>query len=102
MRTCLVLLRKVNLELRKLINDTNNEFIDFMNSQDWTVQKRWYKNELKDAFIDEYEEFKYAKWFTTNTFNKWVTKYCDYNKDLLFEKGKTNGQRFMLIENVPF
>lgn len=98
----LVKYKMVNLELRKLINDTNNEFIDFMNSQDWTVQKRWYKNELKDAFIDEYEEFKYAKWFTTNTFNKWVTKYCDYNKDLVFEKGKTNGQRFILIEKVPF
>tara|TARA_R110002020_G_scaffold324685_1_gene540325 strand:- start:192 stop:2519 length:2328 start_codon:yes stop_codon:yes gene_type:complete len=98
----LVKYKMVNLELRKLINDTNNEFIDFMNNQDWTTSKRWYKNELKDAFVDEYEEFRFAKWFTTNTFNKWITKYCDYNKDLVFEKKQSNGQRYITIQKVPF
>ena len=85
----------VNLDYRKLINNTNKDFIDFMDSQDFNGQ-RYYDNELKNNFISDYEDYKFHKWFTSTLFNKWLVKYCDY-KFFEFEKGKTNGQRWLSI-----
>jgi hypothetical protein len=91
-----------NLSLRKLRNDTNADFIDFMDNQVWEKDKRFYKSELKDLFISEYDDFKWHKWFNTSLFNKWVKKYVDYRDDLVLDNGKSNGQRFIIIEKVPF
>lgn len=91
----------VNLNLKKLINDTNQDFIDFMDSQQWDKEKRFYKTELKDLFLKEYEDYRYKSWFTTTKFNKWVKKYCDC-KEVILNEGKTNGMRFITIEKLPF
>jgi len=98
----LVEYNKVNLELRKLIDETNNEFLEFMDSRDWTDgSKRWYKTELKDAFTEEYQDFKYKPWFTSTLFNKWVKKYTEVKKLGLVE-GKSNGQKYITIQEIPF
>jgi hypothetical protein len=97
----LVTSKTKNLEFRKLKNDTNAEFIEFMDSKEWDGQTRYYKSELKDLFISEYEEYKYQKWFTTTVFNKWVSKYVDY-KGYVMEKNTSNGQKYITIEKVPF
>jgi len=97
----LVEYNKVNLDHRKLINDTNTDFIEFMDSKEWTGKTRYYKTELKDLFFEEYTDYKYKPWLTSNLFNKWVTRYCDV-KGTVMTKGKTNGQRYITLEDVPF
>jgi len=96
----LVQSKTVNLELRKLRNDTNKDFLEFMDAIDFDGQ-RYFKTDLKDAFVMEYDDYKWAKWFTSTLFNKWVSKYCDFH-GLAFEKGQTNGNRFVCISKVPF
>ena len=85
----------INLDYRKLINNTNKDFIEFMDCIDFNGE-RYQANELKDKFINEYEDYKYAKWFTSTLFNKWMIKYCDY-KGFELEKGASNGQRWSSI-----
>lgn len=96
----LVQSKTVNLELRKLRNDTNKDFLEFMDAIDFDGQ-RYFKTDLKDAFISEYDDYKWAKWFTTTLFNKWIEKYCEFN-GLLFQKGQANGSRYITIEKIPF
>ena len=93
--------KTVNLELRKLRNDTSTDFIDFMDNIEFDGEKRFFKTELKDLFVKEYEDFKFLKWFNSKTFNKWVAQYCEY-KGLLLQSGKTQGQRYITIEKIPF
>lgn len=97
----LVEYNKVNLDHRKLINDTNTDFIEFMDSKEWTGQTRYYKTELKDLFFEEYADYKYKPWLTSNLFNKWVRRYCDV-KGTVMTEGKTNGARYITLEDVPF
>jgi uncharacterized protein YuzE len=97
----LVEYNKVNLEIRKLIDDTNTDFLEFMDSKEWDGEKRYYKTELKDSFTEEYNDFKFKPWFTSNLFNKWVKRYCEV-KGTILEEGKTNGQKYITLENVPF
>lgn len=86
----------VNLDFRKLISNTNKEFVDFMNSQDFNGQ-RFYRSDLKDLFINEYDDYKKSKWFTSNVFNKWIKEYCKYYKMELDTKSKSNGIRYISI-----
>ena len=58
--------------------------------------KSIFKIYLKNNFIEEYEDYKYAKWFSSTLFNKWVSKYCDY-KAYELEKNSSNGQRWISI-----
>lgn len=96
----------VNLDYRKLINNTNKDFIEFMDNLDFNGQ-RFYNNDLKNSFIDDYEDYKFHKWFTATLFNRWVAKYCEFHGHE-FEKGKSNGQRYFCIgkedlnKEVPF
>jgi hypothetical protein len=94
--------KQVNLKERKLRNETSNEFIEFMDSFDWSGSKRWIKTELKDLYIAENEELKYAKWFTTTKFNKWVTLYTDTRPEIGMTEGKTNGVKWKCIEKIGF
>lgn len=91
----LVAYETVNLDYRKLINDTNKDFLEFMDNYK-LKGARFSKTSLKDAFTDEYDDYKYAKWFSTNLFNKWIVKYCEFKKYTL-EKGKTNGIRYIEV-----
>tara|TARA_R110000782_G_scaffold47090_8_gene103753 strand:+ start:176 stop:2512 length:2337 start_codon:yes stop_codon:yes gene_type:complete len=92
--------KTINLDLRKLRNDTNPDFIEFMEnlSIDGT---RYYGTELKDLLTKEYEDFQNAPWFKTRLFNEWLTKYCKF-KGFALDKKQTNGKRYIAITEVPF
>jgi len=94
----LVKSEKINLDLRKLIQATNRDFVDFMDTQKFQGQ-RFYKAELKDKFTEEYEDYKMQKWFTSRKFNEWVVLYCKL-KGFEFTKGHTNTQRFITIKDL--
>jgi len=89
--------KAINLEYRKLINETNRDFVEFMEGRKFNGE-RYYKSDFKDLFVTDYEDYKSHKWFTSTLFNRWVLKYCDYN-GFEFDKGKSNGQRYISITN---
>ena len=94
--------KTINLEERKLRNETSNEFIEFMDSFEWSRDKRWVKTELKDLFVEENQELRFAKWFTTNKFNKWLKLYTDTRHEVGMTEGKSNGVAWRCIEKIGF
>jgi len=94
----LVMSDTVNLDKRKIIDNTNPDFFLFM--EDITFEgQRYYKSELKDLFIEDYSDYKKANWFSSRIFNKWVKLYCEYNNYKL-SKGKTQGDRWISIGEI--
>ena len=97
-----------NLELRKFINETSQEFYEFALTDNCIkLDLRIGKNELLNEYHNEYPDSK--KFVTNRTFMKWVKKYSDYNK-FNYTEGNTNGQRWFTIskettskvENINF
>jgi len=91
----LVVSETINLEERKIIDATNSDFLAFMDNIDFDGT-RYYKAELKELFIEEYNDYGRERWFNSRLFNNWVSKYCDYKKLRLFQ-GKSNGMRYLEI-----
>ena len=98
----LVECKSVNLLERKLRSETSPDFIEFMDSFEWSSDKRWVKTELKDLYIEENTDLKFAKWFTTNKFNKWVKLYTDTRDEIGMTEGKSNGISWKCIEKIGF
>ena len=98
----LVQSKSINLEERKLRDETSPEFIEFMDSFEWDKDKRWIKTELKDLFVAENEELRFQKWFTTSRFNKWLKLYTDTRAEIGMTEGKSNGTTWKTIEKIPF
>ena len=98
----LVEYKTVNLEERKLRNETNQDFIDFMDSKEWDGKTRYVKTALKDEFTSEYDDYRFAKWFTSTMFNKWTVKYCNARDLFLENDKKQNGSRYTTISATPF
>jgi len=97
-----------NLELRKFINETSQEFYEFsITDNSIKLDIRIGKQELLNEFYLEYPDAK--KFVTNRTFMKWVKKYSDYQK-LKYTEGNSNGQRWFTltdttkqkIENINF
>lgn len=84
-----------NLELRKFINETSQEFYEFAITDNCIkLEIRIGKNELLNEFYSEYPDAK--KFVTNRTFIKWIKKYSDYNK-FNYSEGNTNGKRWFTI-----
>lgn len=87
----------VNLLLRKLINDTSQEFVDFMNSVNLSDKMRIDYNEYNNKFKSEYPDFEQARWFSQKLFNKWLASYLEY-KGFSHESKVFNGQRYYVLK----
>jgi hypothetical protein len=98
----LVETKSINLLERKLRDGTSAEFIEFMDSFEWSGDKRWVKTELKDLFLEDNQELKFQKWFTTSRFNKWLKLYCDTRHEIGMTEGKSNGVAWRCIEKISF
>lgn len=84
-----------NLELRKFINETSQEFYEFALTDNCIkLDARIGKNELLNEFYNEYPDSK--KYVTNRTFMKWIKKYSEYNK-FIYADGNSNGQRWFSI-----
>jgi len=86
-----------NLKTRKFINQTCQEFYEFINDNPIPTHKRINRNDYFTRFIDEYTDF--GKWLTKRLFNKWVNSYCEY-LDLELIQGVSNGVRWASIGEV--
>ena len=83
----------VNLEIRKLINSTSQEFIDFMDEQNVFNGQRIDYRELRGNFMSDYNDYRDHKWFTQKLFNKWISLYVEF-KGFEYKSISSNGTRF--------
>lgn len=84
----------VNLNMKKLIDETCNEFADFITKLPFNIERD--KKELFEEFLEENESYKEIKYFKQNTFSKWIKKYCQIFDYQLVER-KSNKQYLVSI-----
>src|SRR5699024_7267267 len=89
----LVKYEHVNLEIRKLKNDTYQEFIDFMEEQNIFHGARLDYRELRTKFANEFDDYKTYHWFKQRVFNSWLGRYLEF-KGFTYESISSNGIRF--------
>jgi hypothetical protein len=85
-----------NLELRKFINETSQDFIEWVNAKNLGFDQRLNKVSMFENFIAEYTDQK--KHLTNRTFNKWCKKYAEYNGKEYVD-GSSNGARWFEIKS---
>lgn len=82
--------KTTTLDLRKIIDNTNKDFFYFMEDIDFSTSSTYHKTELKDLFLEAFEDYKRKPWFSSSLFNRWVESYCKYKK-LEFENSRSQG-----------
>lgn len=86
-----------NLKIRKIINQTNQEFFDWMESFPLPVKgERVNYREKYNDFIKQNEEF--ISWLKPRGFNKWLGAYYDF-KGVKWDSKPFNGVRYYEILN---
>jgi hypothetical protein len=87
-----------NLELRKFINETSQEFYEFT-IIDKLIKRgeRVIKKDALESFLEINPDSR--KYVTARTFVKWVKKYADF-LNAPFTEGNSNGARWFEIN--PF
>jgi hypothetical protein len=92
----LVKVHTINAEIKRIIQATSKDFVDWAEEQQWDFNKRIYIRHLFDNFIEDFDDKKLSKvWFS-----RWVYKYLDY-KQRIYEKGRDTGGKYLKISN-PF
>lgn len=66
----------INLKGKQLAAETSVDFLKFMEGFDF---KTVIKSVLFESFISEFDEYRGFKWFSKQTFTKWVSAYADSN-----------------------
>lgn len=89
----------INLEVRKLINSTSREFIDFMETEPLYDEKKIDYKSLRVNFSNEFEDYKNHKWFTQKLFNTWLGRYIQH-KGFDFESISSGGVRYYVLKAV--
>ena len=82
-----------NLKLRKLINETCSEFMEFVDDLGITLEQRLGKGDIFQVFKNEYFDLK---WATAKMFIKWVKKWSAYH-GYEYSEGNSNGVRWFMV-----
>jgi hypothetical protein len=82
-----------NLALRKFINETCQEFFEFVEDGNLPIDQRLVKGEIYQKFKDENEDMKFLN---KRLFNKWIKSYSEFKK-LEYKDGNTNGSRWFAL-----
>lgn len=97
----------INEKANRLIQETNKDFVDFMdkiianprqcfyNQKDSDV--RYDKATLYSSFIENNKE--YSKTVSQITFKQWIDKYCESN-GIKYEHKKSNGNAYVYLFNI--
>ena len=80
----------INLAYKKLISETCNEFVEWMDEA-YVVNERIKLNDYKDSYLNEYPDR--TKYTTTNSFNKNLMSYAAF-MGVKFDKTRSNGVLF--------
>jgi hypothetical protein len=89
-----------NLELRKFITKTSNEFYEFTNDlENMPTNERIYSKKFHEDIINEYPDLR--KWLTYKKLKMWVDQYAlFYNKTIVFDRDVT-GRYFEIKPSEP-
>jgi hypothetical protein len=84
-----------NLELRKLIGETSNEFYEWaVEDGNLTIDERHYNTEIFNKFTDEYQDMKGR--LLIRTFKKWCKAYAA-NNGLSYIESHSNSMRYFIL-----
>lgn len=84
-----------NLEVRKYISETSQEFHDWTQEDgNLSLNTRHGNNETFNKFLLEYPDYKVS--LKIKTFKKWIKLYCENNK-LQYGDGVSNGVRYFYL-----
>ena len=88
-----------NLENRKLINETSQEFLEWIQDGGIIFNHRYTKSVCYDNFLEENKDFR--SWLKQKKFTQWIQKYCTfYGKT--YKEGNTNGQRWFEVNSDSY
>ena len=89
-----------NLELRKFITKTSNEFYEFTNDlENMPTNERIYSKKFHEDILNEYPDLR--KWLTQKRLKMWVDQYATfYNKTVVFDRDVT-GRYFEIKASEP-
>lgn len=90
----LVLYSYVNIDKKKLIDETCDEFAEFMDRIEYS--KEYDKKELHEEFKSEYTDFENLK---QNSFTRWIKIYCRIY-GLNITEGKSGTKRHIIIKKT--
>lgn len=65
-----------NLKIRKLINNTSKEFVQWMGDREFGKSHRIEYKSFMNQFTTDHEDFK--KWLTQRAFNNWLKLYFEH------------------------
>ena len=86
----------VNLGMKQLIAESNEDIVNFLNSQN--IPSRIIKEELKSKFDEIYPSYQKNKWYSPRKFYQWVEKYFTHY-DIKHETGRSSSIARWDIEN---
>jgi hypothetical protein len=84
-----------NLGLRKFINESCQEFFEFVEDGNIPQDERITKSDIYQKFKDENEDMKFLN---KRLFNKWIKAYSVFKK-LEYQDGNSNGVRWFVLSS---
>lgn len=91
----LVRYQQINLDKRKLMDETAPEFVEFA-EQEIKVGPEYEKTSLYNKFKIQYMDFN--SWLTQRTFTKWTKFYADY-LNVNYDDRKSNSNSYFTLED---
>jgi hypothetical protein len=98
---------QINLDKRKLISETNSDFVAFMNdkvsSQEIRFNMDYDKTLLHEEFLDDYPEYRMDNWLKkTGNFTRYLKAYSKYSTDLksTIKERRSNSRSFIQFTNI--
>jgi hypothetical protein len=90
----------INLETRKMKEETSPEFVEWMEDKYRNLAKEEHDvRELRDSFVDMNPDFDRKKWFDQRRFNKWVKLYAQYHPKInCIHMRPSNGRQLVRFE----
>lgn len=92
----LVPFRATNLDLRRIINETDKLFIDWIEGQ-YRTNERIIKNEFFFQFKNDNSP-DFDRMQTTHIFSRWLKSYANF-KNYEYVENSTNGQRWFMFKS---
>lgn len=97
---------QINLDKRKLLGETNSDFVAFMNDKvekgEFKLNIDYNKTLLHELFLDSYPEYRFDQWLKcTRNFTKYLKTYAKYSPGLKAKprERRSNGQSLIQFYN---
>jgi hypothetical protein len=72
--------QQINLNKRKLIEQTNEDFIEWIRSINIEPNKEYIKNDLFSQFVNQYPDYNNPR-FKQKKFSQWLQYYCNFSPE---------------------